>query len=130
MPVYRCMESFPQDNNQMPFTQYYWLGFPAVPPHIKSDPATPHFAYESWPYGGNYGYSMPCQPCCHHNSFPGYYSFRPPHPHFPPSSPMYCLGGHPAYHEAYPVPYVLPPHCSMELPRYEYDKNIPRSYQC
>ncbi|KAF3456545.1 hypothetical protein FNV43_RR01198 [Rhamnella rubrinervis] len=40
----------------------------------------------------------------------------------------------PCHHVAlgggYPVHYAPPPHYSMELPRYEYDKNMPRSYHC
>uniref|UniRef100_A0A2N9ICF7 BAG domain-containing protein n=1 Tax=Fagus sylvatica TaxID=28930 RepID=A0A2N9ICF7_FAGSY len=95
---------------------------------MKSDAANPHLAYECrpWPYGGNYGSnSMPWHSCCNHNSFTGYYSFRPPYPHFPPPSPMPCCGGHPhpAYHEAYPVHYIPPPHYSME-------QYMPGNYNC
>ncbi|GLT59012.1 hypothetical protein SLA2020_318610 [Shorea laevis] len=131
MPVYRCMDPYPQQNTQMPFTQYYHPGFfEAVPPHMRIDRTNPHLAYESWPCGGNYNYPMPWNSCCNHNSFPGYYSFRPPYPHIPPLSPMHCCGGHPAYHEAYPIHDVPPPRYSMDLPRYEYDKNMPRNYHC
>jgi hypothetical protein len=131
MPVYRCMDSYPHQNTQMPFPQYYHPGFEVVPPHMDIDPTKPYLAYESWPCGGNYNYPMPWNSCCNHNSFPGYYNFRPPYPHIPPLSPMHCRGGHPAYHETYhPVHDVPPPHYSMDLPRYEYDKNMPRNYHC
>lgn len=130
IPVHKCMDSYAYQNNQMPLSQYYHPGFEAVPPHMKIDPTKPHLAYESWPCGGNYNYPMPWNSCCNHNSFPGYYSFRPPYPHIPPLSPMHCCGGHPAYHEAYPVYDIPPPRYSVDLPRYEYDKNMPRNYHC
>ncbi|XP_059456221.1 BAG family molecular chaperone regulator 6 [Corylus avellana] len=130
IPVYRCMDSYPHQKTQMPFT-YYHPGFEVVPPHMRIDPTKPYLAYESWPCGRNYNYPMPWNSCCNHNSFPGYYNFRPPYPHIPPLSPMHCCGGDPAYHEAYhPVHDVPPPHYSMDLPRYEYDKNMPRNYHC
>uniref|UniRef100_A0A2N9IDP7 BAG domain-containing protein n=1 Tax=Fagus sylvatica TaxID=28930 RepID=A0A2N9IDP7_FAGSY len=108
----------------MNFTQFHHPGMEVM----KSDAANPHLAYECrpWPYGGNYGSnSMPWHSCCNHNSFTGYYSFRPPYPHFPPPSPMPCCGGHPhpAYHEAYPVHYIPPPHYSME-------QYMPGNYNC
>ncbi|KAL4600124.1 hypothetical protein ACB092_11G175300 [Castanea dentata] len=122
MPVYRYMDSQPHQ-----FTQYHHPGLEAM----KSDPSNPNLPRECWPHGGNYGYPMPWHSCCNHNSFPGYYSFRPPYPHFPPPSPMSCCGIHPTYHESYPIHYVPPPHYSMEMPRYEYDKNVPAgNYHC
>lgn len=122
MPVYRYMDSRPHQ-----FTQYHQPGLEAM----KSEPINPNIPYECWPHGGNYGYPMPWHSCCNHNSFPGYYSFRPPYPHFPPPSPMSCCVGHPTYHESYPIHYVPPPHYSMEMPRYEYDKNVPAgNYHC
>lgn len=124
MPVYRYMDSLPHQ-----FTQYHHPGLEAM----KSDPSNPNLTRECWPHGGNYGYPMPWLSCCNHNSFPGYYSFRPPYPHFPPPSPspMSCCGGHPTYLESYPIHYVPPPHYSMEMPRYEYDKNVPAgNYHC
>lgn len=122
MPAYRYMDSRPHQ-----FSQYYHPGLEAM----KSEPINPNIPYESWPHGVNYGFPMPWHSCCNHNSFPGYYSFRPPYPHFPPPSPMSCCGGHPTYHESYPIHYVPPPHYSMEMPRYEYDKNVPAgNYHC
>ena len=124
IPIYKYMDSYPHQSNQMNFTQFHHPGMEVM----KSDAANPHLAYECRPrpYGGNYGSnSMPWHSCCNHNSFPGYYSFRPPYPHFPPASPMPCFGGHPhpAYHDAYPVHYIPPPHYSME-------QYMPGNYNC
>lgn len=127
MPAYSCMDSYPHQSSQMPFTQYYYPGFEAFPPYMKVDPTKFSIAGESWPYGGNCGYQMPWHSFCNHYSFPGYYSFRPPYPHIPLPSPIHCCGGHPTYQETYPVHYAHPPHYSMEPPRYEYDKNMPRN---
>lgn len=126
MPPYRCMESYPHQSNPTPFTPYQ-----AFPTHVPVDPARPAAVYESWPHGGNYGYPMPYHSCCNHGNFPGYYGFRP-YAQAPIPSPMHCCGGYPASHaEAYPIHYTpRPPHYSMELPRYEYDKNVPRSHHC
>lgn len=74
---------------------------------------------------------MPFYSCCNHSNVPGYNGFRPSYPHSPIPSPIHFVGGSPApYHEAYPVHYVPPPHYSMELPKYDYDKRMPENYHC
>ncbi|XP_068315867.1 BAG family molecular chaperone regulator 6 [Pyrus communis] len=116
MPLYRYMDSNPYQRNQtFSFPQYHNPGFGS----------NPSMVWEPWPYGGNYGYPMPCHSCCNHNLRPSY-----PHPSMP--SPQHLYGGYPVPHpEAYPIPYVPPPpHYSMEIPKYEYDKMVPRNYHC
>ncbi|KAH7519527.1 hypothetical protein FEM48_Zijuj08G0046500 [Ziziphus jujuba var. spinosa] len=125
MPHYRCMESYPFQRNQTPFTPYQ-----AFPTPMPVDPAKPGTIYEPWPHGGNYGYTMPCHSCCNHGNFSGYYGSRPYVP-APMPSPMHFCGGYPTpYGEAYPAYYAPPPHYSVDLPRYEYEKNVPGSNHC
>ncbi|KAA8516121.1 hypothetical protein F0562_019300 [Nyssa sinensis] len=116
----------------MPFTHSYHPNFEAVPPQAKVDPARSLGSYESWPYGSNYGYSIPvgCHGCCNHCYFPGYYSFRPPCPHSLPPLPFYFHGSVPAFSESYPFHCTPLPHNSMEQPRYEYDNNGFRDHHC
>ncbi|XP_019462144.1 PREDICTED: BAG family molecular chaperone regulator 6 [Lupinus angustifolius] len=124
MPAYRNMDSYPYQRNQMPFPDCY---------HMKVDPSKSPFPYEqSWPYAATYGQSIPMHSCCSHNNFPGYYSYRPYPPHAPaPSpSPIYHSGCYPVYGEPFFVPYSLEPHYAMEMPRYEYDKYMPRGHHC
>ncbi|KAJ7962501.1 BAG family molecular chaperone regulator 6 [Quillaja saponaria] len=136
MPAYGHGDSYPHQRYQMPFGQYHFPGFETTTPHIKMDPSKSPFAYEQpWPYAGHYGFPIPWNTCSGNNNCPGCYSYRHayphPHPHpHPPLSPIYCTGGCPAYPEVHPVPYALPPHYPMELPRYEYDKNVPNNYHC
>lgn len=112
----------------MPFPHCYHPGIEAIPPQMKVDPSKSPFPYEQiWPYAGSYGQSFPC---CGHNNFPGYYCYRPSYPHSPAPSPMYHSGCYPAYGEPSFVPYSPQPHYTMELPRYEYDKYMPRDYHC
>lgn len=115
----------------MVYPPYHATSFEAVPPHIKMDLARPEIV-EPWPYGASYGYSYPteCHGCCNHNYFPGHYGFRPPYPHFPPSSPHNYHGIYPALPGSYPVYQIPPPHYSMEQPRYEYDKGLPGDHHC
>ncbi|XP_062000179.1 BAG family molecular chaperone regulator 6 [Rosa rugosa] len=124
MPMYRYMDSHPEQKNQtFSFPQYPY------PPHQPNPP----MAFVPWPYGGNFGYPnpVPCYSCCNHGNAPGYNGFRPSYPQTPMPSPIHFAGGYPApYHEAYPVQYVPPPHYSMELPRYDYDKKMPGNYHC
>ncbi|KAJ1429545.1 IQ motif, EF-hand binding site [Sesbania bispinosa] len=125
------MDSYPYQRNQIPFSHCYHPGIEAVPPQIRADPSKPPFSYEQfWPYAGSYGHPIPTHFCCGHNNFPGYYSYRPSYPHSPAPSPIYCSGGCPAYAEPNFVPYSPQPHYSMELPRYEYDKYMPRDHHC
>lgn len=130
-PAYGGMSSFPYQTTQMPSTQYYHPSWEAAPPQVKADPAIsgPSSMYGSWPQ--NYGYPAPaqCPNCCNHAQYPpAYYNFRPPYPHFasPPLAYGNICGGYPAY----PVNYVPPPPYATELPRYEYDKNVPRDFHC
>nr|XP_011468967.1 PREDICTED: BAG family molecular chaperone regulator 6 isoform X1 [Fragaria vesca subsp. vesca] len=123
MPMYRYMDSHPEQRNQtFSFPQYPY------PPYQPNPP----MASMPWPYGVNFGYpnSVPCHSCCNHNAA-GYNGFRPSYPQTPMPSPVYFAGGYPApYHEAFPVHYIPPPHYSMELPKYEYDKAMLGSHHC
>lgn len=126
MPAYRSMDSYPY---QRPFPHYYHPGIEAMPPQMKVDPSKPPFSYDQhWPYVANFGHPIPPHFCCGHNNFPCYYSHIPSYPHAP--SPMYYSGGCPSYSEPYFVPYSPQPHYTMELPRYEYDKHMPREHHC
>ncbi|XP_074263368.1 BAG family molecular chaperone regulator 6 [Silene latifolia] len=120
---------------QTPFTPFNFPSWEAFRPQMKEDGANTRPMPEYWP--SNYGYTapMPCQNCCTHGqqSQPSYYSnFRPPCPHFPmPPSYGHYYGGYPAaYPQPYPYPYVPPPHYSMEMPRYEFDKASPQAFHC
>ncbi|XVF22448.1 hypothetical protein REPUB_Repub12eG0173400 [Reevesia pubescens] len=130
MPVYRYLDSNPHQRNQAPLQQHFFPGFEAVPPHFKVDPSKCPMMYESWPYSSNYGYPVPYHGCCNHGNFPGYYSFRPPCPHFAPSPAFHHYPNYPAFPEAYPVYHAPPPHYSKEQPRYEYDKDSYTNYHC
>ncbi|OMP08553.1 hypothetical protein COLO4_06360 [Corchorus olitorius] len=129
MPMYRYMDSNPPQRNQAPVPQHYFPGFEAVPPHLKADPYKSPMMYESWPCNSNYGYSVPYHGCCNHGNFPGYYSFRPPCPHFAPQS-CHHYPNCPPFPELYPVYYVPPPHPPSEQPRYEYDKDAHHCCGC
>ncbi|KAL6958628.1 Large proline-rich protein bag6 [Sarracenia purpurea var. burkii] len=117
----------------MPYTHYY-PSSEAIPPQMKVDPSRSPITYETWPYGGNYGPSIPvgCHGLCNHSSYPGYCGFRPPYPHYPPPPPsaFHYHGGYPWIPETYPVHHILPPHFSMDQPRHEYDKNVIRDHYC
>ncbi|KAK7274269.1 hypothetical protein RIF29_15352 [Crotalaria pallida] len=115
----------------MPFPHCYHPGIEAIPPPMKLEPSKSPFPYEqTWPYAGAYGQSIPMHSCCSHNNYPGYYSYRPYPPPAPVPSPIYHSGCYPANGEPFFVPYSPQPHCTMELPRYEYDKYMPRGYHC
>lgn len=124
MPVYRYMDSYPHQRSQ--------TGYRTFPTYSPFEPPKSPMVNECWPNGGSYGFPMSSHSCCNHGNFPGFQGFRPPYPQPMPSPVQYC-GGYPApYPEAYPVCYVPPPHYSAELPRYEFDKNMPGSggYHC
>ncbi|CAJ1950295.1 unnamed protein product [Sphenostylis stenocarpa] len=125
----RTMDSYPYQINQMPFPHYYHPGIEALPPQMNVDPTKLPFSYDQrCSYAGNYGHPIPPHFCCGHNNFPCQYSYMPSHPHAP--SPMYYSGGCPAYSEPYFVPNSPHPRHTMELPRYEYDKYMPRDHHC
>ncbi|KAK7292749.1 hypothetical protein RJT34_15602 [Clitoria ternatea] len=130
MPAYRSMDSYPYQRNQIPFPLCYHPGTEPIPPQMNMDPSKSPFPYEQhWPYAANYGHPIPPHFCCGHNNFPFYYNYRPSHPHAP--TPMYHYsGGCPAYGESFSVPYSPQPHYTMELPKYEYDKHMPREHHC
>ncbi|KAL5859606.1 hypothetical protein ACOSQ4_000902 [Xanthoceras sorbifolium] len=130
MPLYRNMDSYPNQRNQMPFPLYYYPSYDGIPPHMVVDQAKSPTMYESWPHGSHYAYPNTCQTCGNHGNFPGYCSFRPPLPHFSPSPPHHCCGHHPSFTEQYPVPCPFPTHHWMEQPRYEYDKGVHRDLHC
>lgn len=96
---------------------------------MNVDFAKSPIAYEFRPYVGNYGYPIPYHGCCNRVRFPGDYSFRPPYSHHPSQSPFHCMGSYPTFPGACPVYYAPPPYL-MEQPRYEYDKDVPKSYHC
>ncbi|XP_057454722.1 BAG family molecular chaperone regulator 6 [Lotus japonicus] len=134
MPAYRSMDSYPHHRTQMPFPHCYHAGPETFPPQLRGDQSKSPFSYEQfWPCAGNYGHPMPSPPpfCCGHNNFPGYYSYyRPSHHHAPVPPPMYYGGCPSAYGEPFFVPYTPQPHYTMEQPRYEYDKCVPREHHC
>ncbi|KAF9687879.1 hypothetical protein SADUNF_Sadunf02G0139100 [Salix dunnii] len=129
MPVYRCMDSRPVGGDHVPPMQHYHPSFGAIPPHMHVDPSKSSALYGLWPYGNNFGYSVPCHACCGgHGNFTGYYGPRPPCSHFLP--PQYQCYGYPPYHETMPVQFVPSPHYSMDQPRYEYDKVVSSNNHC
>ena len=131
MPACRSMDSYPYQRNQMPFPPCYYPGIEANSSQMKMDPPKPPFSYEQpWHYGGSYGHPIPMHFCCGHNNFPAYYSYRPSYHHASVPSPMYYSGGYPACGEPFFAPYSPQPHYTMELPRYEYEKYVPRDYHC
>ncbi|XP_045788409.1 BAG family molecular chaperone regulator 6 isoform X2 [Trifolium pratense] len=120
-PAYRNMDSYPFHRNHMPTPHYYHPAMEPVPPQMTESP----FPYEHpWPYAGSYAPHF----CYDHNNFPGYYSQRPCYPHVP-HTPAYS-GGCPLYGEPFSAPYYPQSHYSMQLPRYEYDKYMPREHHC
>ncbi|KAI4328859.1 hypothetical protein L6164_021182 [Bauhinia variegata] len=126
MPAYGSMDSHPYQRNQMPFPHYYHPAFD-VPPQANVDPSRSTLAYEQpWPYAGSYGCPTPVHFCCGYNNYPSYCSYRPAYPHIPTPPPMY----YPAHAESYSIPCAPPQHYIMDLPRYEYDKCMPREYHC
>lgn len=131
-PIHRCMDSFPHQQNQMPYPQHYYPIFEAIPPPMKVDASRSPSPYETWPYDGNYGHSVPvgCHNCCNHHNFPGYCGFKPPYPYYLPPQQFPYHGGYPLFPEAYPVHYVPPPNYSMGQPRYEFDKNVAGDHHC
>ncbi|XP_027337650.1 BAG family molecular chaperone regulator 6 [Abrus precatorius] len=129
MPTYRSMDSYPYQRNPTPFPHCYHPSIETIPPQINMDPSKAPFSYDQhWPCCGNYGHPMHPHFCCGHNYFPNFYGYRPSYPHAP--TPMYYSGGCPAYGEPFNVPYSPQPHYTMELPRYEYDKYMPRDHHC
>ena len=128
MPVYRYMDSHPMRGDHVPPMQHYHPSFGAIPPHMHVDPSKSAALYGLCPNGNNFGYSVPCNACCGHGNFTGYYGPRPSCSHFPP--PQYQCYGYPPYHETMPVQYVPSPQYSMEQPRYEYDKVVSSNNHC
>lgn len=121
MPVYRYMDSYPHQGGR--------TGYQTFPTYIPVEPPKSAMVYESWPNGGSYP-MPPSHSCCNHGNFPGFHGFRPSYPQ-PMQSPAHFCGGYPVpYPETFPVYFVPPPHYSSELPRYEFDKNMPGRYQC
>ncbi|KAJ7951246.1 BAG family molecular chaperone regulator 6 [Quillaja saponaria] len=130
MPVYGRMDSHSHQRYQMPFSHYHYPGVETIPPYMKMDPSKHPFTPEQpWRYAGNYAILNPWNSCCGHNNLPGYFAYRHACP-YPSPSPIYCSGGCPSYPEVYSVPYTMPSHYSMELPRYEFDKSINSNYHC
>lgn len=129
MPLDRCMDSFPHQMSQMPYTQHNHPGLENTP-QMKIDPRRISASFDVWPYGGNYGYPFPCHGCCNHGYLPGYYSYRPPYPQFPQPFPINYHGAYPQVPEPYHVQFEPRQLYSMEQPRYEYEKNAAGNYHC
>ncbi|XP_057805754.1 BAG family molecular chaperone regulator 6 [Salvia miltiorrhiza] len=115
-PVYMNMQSYPHQNGQV---HYRPCGYPGME-------ARPPMSYESWPWGGNYGYAPPgaCHACCNHAYMPAHCAWGSPYSHVPP----HHFPGHYPYN---PVHYMLPPpYPVMDRPRYEYEKGVPVDHHC
>ncbi|MED6160628.1 Large proline-rich protein bag6 [Stylosanthes scabra] len=133
IPVCRSMDSsYPYQRNQSPYPPFYYPGFePNLPQMNMNAPKSPFPCEHPWNHGGCCGhYPTPMNVCCaHNNNFHGCYNYRPQHYHHHapfPSSPMYYSG----YQEPFFVPYAPQPHYTMELPRYDYEKHMPRDFHC
>jgi len=123
IPGYRNMDSYPFQRNQIQFPHYYHPGMEPIPPQMTKSP----FPYEQpWPYASNYNHPMPPHFCYGHNNYPYYNNHMPSYPHVPFPSPMYYSGGCPSFFGTYSPQ----SHYNMELPRYEYDKYMPREHHC
>ncbi|XP_028769275.1 BAG family molecular chaperone regulator 6 [Neltuma alba] len=131
MPAYR-MDSPPYQRNHMAFPRYYQPVMEGITPQMNMDPPKSASTYEkAWPCIGGHSYPTPMQFCCGgHHRFPGYWPYAPAYPHVPTSLPVSFSGGYPACPEPFYVPYAPPPHYTMDVPRYEYDKCMPREYHC
>lgn len=121
IPGYRNMDSYPFQRNQIPFPYYHHPSMEPIPPQMTKAP----FPYEHWPYASNYNHPIPPHFCYGHNNYPCYNSHIPSYPHVPSPSPMYYSGGCPFF-----GPYSPQSHYNIELPRYEYDKYMPREHHC
>ncbi|GMI85890.1 BCL-2-associated athanogene 6, ARABIDOPSIS THALIANA BCL-2-ASSOCIATED ATHANOGENE 6 [Hibiscus trionum] len=131
MPFSGYMDSNPHLRNQPPYPHHYFPGFETVRPHFKADPSQSSMMYESWPCSSNCSrYPVPYHGCCSHGNFPGYYSYRPPCPHFAPSPAFHHYPNYPTFTEPYPAYCAHPPYYSNEQPRYEYDKDPHTNYHC
>lgn len=126
IPTYRNVESYPFYRNHIPFHHPH---MEPVPPQMIIDPSKSPFPYEQpWPYPSNYGHTIPPHFCYGHHNFP---SYIPSYPHVPSPSPMYCFGGFPSFGESNFTPYSPQSHyTTMDLPRYEYDKYMPKDHHC
>ncbi|WCJ22675.1 BAG family molecular chaperone regulator 6 [Euphorbia peplus] len=126
MPVYRYMDSYPHQGNQVSAGPNYYPSFEAVPPRTNVDPSETIVINQPWPYLNSFGHSMQCYPFSSEGHLPGYYS----HGFYPhsPAPQVHCCGHHPPFPGAFPVQYAPPPCYLKELPRYDYDK--PRDHCC
>ncbi|KAG6434395.1 hypothetical protein SASPL_106026 [Salvia splendens] len=115
-PVYMNIPPYPHQNGQVYYRPSCYPGTEARLP----------VSYESWPWGGNYGYAPPgaCHNCCNHAYMPALCAWGSPYSHVPPHQ----FPGHYPYS---PVPYMPPPsHTVMPHPRYEYEKSVPMEHHC
>ncbi|XP_047975936.1 BAG family molecular chaperone regulator 6 [Salvia hispanica] len=115
-PVYMSIPPYPHQNGQVYYRPSCYPGMEARPP----------VSYESWPWGGNYGYAPPgtCHNCCNHAYMPALCAWGSPYSHVPP----HHFPGHYPYS---PVHYMPPPsHTVMPHPRYEYEKSVPMEHHC
>lgn len=82
--------------------------------HVTPQMTKSHFPYEQpWPYASSYAPNF-----C--------YSHLPSYPHVPSPSPVFYSGGGPSLFG----PYSPQSHYDMEVPRYEYDKYMPKDRHC
>ncbi|KAL2251788.1 BAG family molecular chaperone regulator 6 [Sesamum indicum] len=125
-PIYKNMQSYPYQKDQLHYGPGYYPGNEAVPMPMYVNPVQPPpMNHQCWPWASNYGYVPPvaCHGCCNHTYFPNHYAWGSPYSHVPP---VHCPGTYPPF----PVRYAPPPSYPMEQPRYEYEKIVPRDHHC
>ncbi|KAL0412106.1 UNVERIFIED_CONTAM: BAG family molecular chaperone regulator 6 [Sesamum latifolium] len=124
-PIYKNMQSYPYQKDQLHYGPHYYPGSEAVPMPMYVNPVRPPINHQCWPWGSNYGYvpPVPCHGCCNHTYFPNHYAWGSPYSYVPP---VHCPGTYPPF----PVQYAPPPSYSMEQPRYEYEKTVPGDHHC
>lgn len=123
-PVHQ-FDLHPHQRNEMQSSPHHYPSFEAIPPQMRATPDRLHY----WPSSSNYAYAHPAQfhGCFEHSPFPGYYGLRSPYSQPPPH---YYHGNYFVPPGAYPIQYISPPHHTMEVPHYEYDKNMGGFYHC
>ncbi|KAL0339474.1 UNVERIFIED_CONTAM: BAG family molecular chaperone regulator 6 [Sesamum angustifolium] len=110
-PIYKNMQSYPYQKDQLHYGPHYHPGSEAVPMPMYMNPVRPPINHQCWPWGSNYGYvPVACHGCCNHTYFPNHYSWGSPYSCVPP---VHCPGTYPPF----PVQYAPPPSYAMEQPR-------------
>ncbi|KAL0373760.1 UNVERIFIED_CONTAM: BAG family molecular chaperone regulator 6 [Sesamum radiatum] len=124
-PIYKNMQSYPYQKDQVHYGPHHYPGSEAVPMPMYVNPVRPPINHQCWPWGCNYGYVPPvaCHGCCNHTYFPNHYAWGSPYSYVPP---VHCPGTYPPF----PVQYAPPQSYAMEQPQYEYEKNVPGDQHC